>query len=334
MEKKFGCGLVLGKFMPPHNGHLHLINSAAEQCEKVFVMICSLKSEPINGLLRYNWLKMIYEDQNNIKIIHVEDENPQHPEECASTDIFYNDFWVPSVWNRVSRIDVIFTSEAYGEEFAKYLCVEHVLVDIDRKTYPISGTKVRNSPIDSWNFIPDEVKPYYTKRIAVMGPESTGKSMLVQKLAHDLGTSYLSEYGREYTETVMKGPDLQVDDFFHIAETHNQRLIDMHLEVRRPWLIVDTEAITTKLFGQLYLKDYKDDRIDEIINHQWFDLYLLMDIDVPWIDDGTRDFPNDRQRHFDMIKGELDRLGKKYVVISGNYEERFEKAKAEIIKLN
>lgn len=340
MEKKFKRGLVLGKFMPPHNGHLHLINSAAEQCEKVFVMICSMPDEPINGYLRYNWLKFIYDEHKNIEIIHVHKKLPQHPTEMvglckAGSEIncFYEWFWVPIVDDNVKNLDVLFTSEKYGDEFARYLGIPHVLVDINRETYQVSGTKIRNNPAEYWKFIPDEVKPYFTKRIAVMGPESTGKSTLVSMLAHDLGTSYITEYGREYVEKHVKGTDLQVDDFFHIAETHNDRLLEKHISVRRPWLIADTEAITTKLFGQMYIKDYKDDRIDEIIKYQWFDLYLLMDIDIPWVNDGTRDFPNDRQRHFNMIKDELDRLGRNYVIIKGDYDERLSSAKKEIEKL-
>lgn len=333
MEKKFERGLVLGKFMPPHNGHLHLINTAAEQCEKLFVLICSLKNEPINGYLRYNWLRIIYDGQKNIEIIHIEDENPQKPEECESIDSFYNDFWVPTVWDKVRKLDVIFTSEAYGDEFASYLGIKHELVDIKREAYQVSGTKVRNNADMYWNFIPDEVKPYYTKRIAILGPESTGKSTLVYMLAHELDASYITEYGREYVEKNVQGTDLQIDDFFNIAKIHNERLLEKHLEARKPWLIADTEAITTKLFGQMYIQGYNDPRVDAIIADQWFDLYLLMDIDIPWVNDGTRDFPNDRQRHFNMIKAELDLLGKNYVIIKGDNDERLLLAKKEIEKL-
>ncbi|MEO5811714.1 MAG: AAA family ATPase, partial [Rhodanobacter sp.] len=176
-----------------------MINTAASQCEKLFVIIGSLKSEPINGILRYNWLKMIFEDNKNIEIIHCTDENPQKPEECESLDVFYNEFWVPSVYNRVVSLDVVFTSESYGDEFAKYLGIEHVLVDIERKTYPVSGTKVRNNTAEYWDMIPDVVKPYYSKRIVVMGPESTGKSTLIKELAHHYSVDYLEEYGRTYT---------------------------------------------------------------------------------------------------------------------------------------
>lgn len=334
MEKKFKNGLVLGKFMPPHKGHLHLINTALEQCENVFVLICSLESEPIKGVLRYNWLKMIYADVKNIKIIHVTDELPQHPDECASKYDFYIKNWCPVVIKHAPILDVVFTSEEYGDEFAEYLCVEHVLVDIDRVLYHTSGTKVRSNPIQEWDYIPDIVKEYYTKRIAIMGPESTGKSILTRMLAEVFETLYVKEHGRTYIETVKPSLQLEKEDFYNIALMHDEQLLNAHIECLRPWIFSDTEAITTKLFGEMYLgDDFKEERIDEIIKYQWFDLYILLDIDVPWIDDGTRDFPHplDRRRHFNKIKNELDRLGRKYVVINGgDYNERFEKAR-EII---
>jgi HTH-type transcriptional repressor of NAD biosynthesis genes len=335
MEKRFANGLVLGKFMPLHNGHLHLINTAIEQCDVLYIMICSLDTEPINGSLRWSWLKMIYNNNKNVVIIHCEDENPQKPEEADSVDSFYNDYWVPSVYNRIQQLDVVFTSEDYGDEFAKYLNVQHVLVDLDRVTHPVSGTAIRNNPFANWEYIPNDVKSFFTKRIAVMGPESTGKSTLVKKLVNHYGVDHIEEYGRTYTETIKPALELDAEDFYKIADTHNDMLLDKHEETLGKLLFADTEAITTKMFGEMYLKDYKDERLDEIIKHQWFDLYLVMDIDVPWVNDGTRDFSRDedRKRHFNKIKAELDKLGKNYVVISGHYDERFEKSKKEIEKL-
>ncbi len=52
-----------------------------------------------------------------------------------------------------------------------------------------------------------------------------------------------------------------------------------------------------------------------------------MNVDVPWVNDGTRDFPNERDIHFNKIKSSLELLGKNFVVINGNYEKRFELAK-------
>ena len=248
-----------------------------------------------------------------------------------ATPAIYNDYWVPSVYSRVKTLDVIFTSETYGDEFASYLGIQHVLVDIERKTYPVSGTMVRDNPFKLWELIPIEVKSYYTKRIVIMGPESTGKTMLTKRLADEYGVSYVPEYGREYTDT-KPGKTLDINDFYTIAHHHNDDIIEAQL-LGDKYLIIDTEAVTTKLFGQLYIDGYIDTRLDDIIKYQYFDLILLMDIDVPWVDDGSRDFPNDRQRHFNMIKNELDRLGRKYVIISGTYDERFDKAKKEVDKL-
>jgi nicotinamide riboside kinase len=49
------------------------------------------------------------------------------------------------------------------------------------------------------------------------------------------------------------------------------------------------------------------------------DLYLLLDIDLPWVDDGTRLFgaPADRRRFFDLCVRQLDRRGVRCAMVSG-----------------
>lgn len=336
MEKKLKYGLVLGRFCPLHNGHKYLISEACRQCDVLYVMICSLMNEPINGFDRFLWLVHEYRSNKKIKIIWCQDENPQVPEECESVDEFYNKYWVPSVYSRIPKLDVVFTSENYGDEFARYLNVEHVLVDLERKVVPASGTKVRFNPYgEMWDYIPSCVKQYYLKKIVIMGPESTGKSTMTKKLSKYFKTKYVEEYGRYYTEYIKPASDLTVSDFEKIAD---RQFGEIHNKTK--WnsdklLFIDTEAITTKLFGELYIDGFKSQMIDTIIDHQNYDLYLLLDVDVPWVDDGTRDFPYPTQRktHFNMIKNELERKNFPYVVISGNsYEDRFENAVKEIKK--
>ena len=165
-----------------------------------------------------------------------------------------------------------------------------------------------------------------------MGPESTGKSTLTKKLATHYGTDYVEEYGRTYTE--ISGTDnLTALDFENIAIGH-QKLVLEKLKEGNKVLFVDTEAITTNIFGKMYLgEDFDSLVIGEIIFKQYFDLYLLMDVDVPWVDDGTRDFPHARKEHFNRIKAELDAKKIQYVVISGDYQERFAQAVKEVDKL-
>jgi HTH-type transcriptional regulator, transcriptional repressor of NAD biosynthesis genes len=329
MEKRFKNGLVLGKYMPLTFGHMHLIDTAIEQCETVHVLICSLANEPIPGELRYAWLKEVYENTNGVNIIWCQDENPQIPSECASTDEFYNVYWCPSVYSRIKELDAVFTSEEYGDEFAEYLKVEHVLVDLNRTIFRVSGTKVRTNPFAMWDLIPRCVKNYYVKKVVIMGTESSGKSTLTKKLAQTFNTNYVEEYGRTYCETVKPADEFTVEDFEDIAIIHNEN-IEKAIKESNQILFVDTEAITTKLFGVLYLPEFKSQFIDEVINKQKFDLYLLLEPDIPWVDDGTRDFPDKRKEHFDMIVAELESRGIEYFRISGEYSKRFDKALAKV----
>jgi HTH-type transcriptional repressor of NAD biosynthesis genes len=301
MEKRFKTGLVLGKFCPTTEGHRYLIDTAASQCDTLYVMMCSLVSEPIPGYLRFEWLRKIYLNVPNIKIIHCEDENPQYPYEHKH----FWDIWYNSVYKRIDRLDAVFTSEEYGDPFAECLGVEHVLVDIERKVVPISATMVRNNPFKYWDFIPDVVKPYYTKKIVVVGPESTGKSTLVKQLAEHYNCPMVEEYGREYTDKFDDNFKLGMKDFENIAIGHDRNI---NKALGDKYLIIDTESITTYVFSLLYGVKESSKVLNGYMENQSFDLYLLMDIDIPWVDDGTRDFsdPNDRERHFNLLKSYLD----------------------------
>jgi HTH-type transcriptional regulator, transcriptional repressor of NAD biosynthesis genes len=345
MKKQYNNGLVLGKFMPPTIGHLFLINSAAEQCEEVFVMICSDETQPISGKLRYDWLKQIYKYRDNVTIIWCTDENPQYPHECSSIDDFYKLYWVPSVYSRIPSLDSIFTSEEYGDEFARYLSefypnIKHVCVDQPRKTFDISATKIRENPFKYWDFIPFVVRPYFhkdVKRIVVMGPESTGKSTLNCNLAkyfinkeRDSTPNFVEEYGRLYTE--QNGLDLNQEDFENIAIWHSN-MIKKALSSGHKQIFVDTEAMTTKIFGEMYVKNFDSTEIDKIIKEQHFDLYLLCDIDVPSISDNTRKFDTERVTHLERIKAELETQGLNYTLISGSWDERLEKAILAVEKI-
>jgi len=100
------------------------------------------------------------------------------------------------------------------------------------------------------------------------------------------------------------------------------------------YLFCDTEAITTKIFAELYINKRNIPQIEEIIDKQNFDLWLLLDVDVPWVNDGTREFDKERTIHFNRIKEELDIRGINYRIISGsNYEDRLKKAIFEVNKL-
>ncbi len=326
MEKRFKNGLCLGKFMPFHKGHKFLIDTAIEQCETVHLMVCSLEDEPIDGLIRVGWAHQLYGKNPNVNIIWCKDENPQYEDECDTLDEFYS-YWIKSVYDNIEELDAVFTSEKYGDDFARYLDVEHVLVDQERKAFPVSGTKVRENAFGVWDYVLDNVKYAYNKKVVIVGPESTGKSTLIKRLSKYYDTNYTEEYGREYTEK--SGTDnLSLKDFENIADEHFYRHCRDKMKSEKI-LFVDTEAITTKIFAEMYLGgEVKSETIDKIIERQKFDLWLLMDIDIPWVDDGTRDFkdPEIRKNHFKRLKKVLDENNIKYHVIKGIGDDRFNSA--------
>src|SRR5688500_16522986 len=91
--KKYKHGFTLGKFMPPHAGHLHLINEARKQVEKLTVLVCSLEKEPIPGALRFSWMQQLFPGPD-VEIVHVTDEVPSYPHE-------HPDFWL--IWTKLLK---------------------------------------------------------------------------------------------------------------------------------------------------------------------------------------------------------------------------------------
>lgn len=323
--KKFKNSLVLGKFLPPHNGHLYLIDTAAEQSEQVYVLCCSLEREPIPGHLRAKWLTQIYNEVPNVKIVHITDENPQYPEE--DPDNFWQ-IWYDTVYNNVDSLDAIFTSEDYGDPFSKSLGIQHILVDKERTTYPVSGTAVRANAFDNWDLIPNNVKEYFIKKICLIGPESTGKTVLAQKLAKEFNTIWIPEYGREYCDKY--GADCNGRDLSHIAAGQLQNEDDL-IHTANKIAICDTDLIATQIWCEMYETKCPRWIVDASYQRK-YDLYLVTKPDIDWVDDGQRIFPHKRDWHFNRIIQELEKRGLNYEIVDGDYEQRFEKAKDIINK--
>ena len=82
------------KALPFTKGHKFLVDTALKNSEKVTLLVCSLKSEPIPGEIRFNWAKEIYKDEPRINILHCTEELPQYPEE-------HTDFW--NIWVDVAK---------------------------------------------------------------------------------------------------------------------------------------------------------------------------------------------------------------------------------------
>ncbi len=311
-------GLVLGKFMPPHRGHLYLIDFARQVTPDLTVVVGSLPHEPIPGALRHAWLKELYPD---LHVVHLTDENPQLPEEHPD---FWN-IWRTSLQRIAGRpIDLLFAGEPYGEQLAQTLDARFVPCNAGRDLLAVSGTAVRDSPEAHWHLLPPVVQAYYARRVLIFGPESTGKTTLAQRLAQEFDGTYVPEYARTYLDG--KEDHFDLHDMTLIARGQNASEQAL-ARVGKPWLFCDTDALTTQiwsqeLFGQV-ARTFPD-----IPDH--YDLVLLTDVDVPWVPGSLRLRPEGRVEFLARCRAALEERGRTYKVISGGWEERWSQAKAAV----
>jgi len=326
MEKAYKSAYVLGKFLPFTKGHQFLIDTAIVNSEKVTVVVGSLPTEPIPGDIRFKWVKEQYRTNPNVTVVHCDEVLPQYPEEHPD---FWN-IWVDVVKRYCPAVDVIFTSESYGDPYAKHLGIKHHLVDIDRKLVPVSGTLVRKDPFAMWYYLPDHVKPYFVKRIAIMGAESCGKSTLTKELANLYNTVYVEEYGRTVWE---KNNSVSEADFITIAHGH-QLLEETLVKQANKLMFADTEILTTKLFYDMYypngLQTIKDFIFHTESLAKPYDLYILLKPDCAAVQDGTRQFLDERWNHYNKIKEVLTEKGLPFVEVGGSWANRHMEARTAI----
>ena len=161
-------------------------------------------------------------------------------------------------------------------------------------------------------------------RVCIIGPECTGKTTLARRLAQHFGTEWISEYAREYAEA--RNNELTFEDVEPIARGELA-----NLESRITNLVIeDTDLISTVVYARWYYGKCPGWIVDEARKRK-ANLYLLMDTDVPWVPDPARDSPGDaREDLFDRFRAALDEFDTRWVIISGDWEERFRAAVALI----
>lgn len=163
-------------------------------------------------------------------------------------------------------------------------------------------------------------------KIVLFGPESTGKSTLAQQLAQQYNTVFVPEYSRIYAEMqLLCGKELTQDDVVEIA--NGQLKLETELITKaNKILFCDTDLLETKVYSEMYYDGYCPPQLEDFAQRKTCDLYLLMDVDLPWVADNIRDKPEGRQEQFNIFENTLKRYNKPYQVISGNDDERLEKA--------
>ncbi|MDI6049778.1 DUF4301 family protein [Flavobacterium sp. XS2P24] len=165
-------------------------------------------------------------------------------------------------------------------------------------------------------------------KIALFGPESTGKTTLAKQLAEYYKTEWVREYAREYLQEKWDANQqiCDVNDMLPIAYGQT-KLENESALIANNYLFCDTNLLVTKVFSEVYY-DYCDPLLDQAAREHEYDFFFLTDIDVPWEKDDLRDRPEERESVFAIFKQSLIDNKKPFVILSGDKKLRLKKAVA------
>ncbi|MEV4998938.1 AAA family ATPase [Streptomyces niveus] len=342
MSARYEHGLVLGKFYPPHAGHHHLVRTAKARCERLTVLVCAASVESVPLADRVAWMREVHPD---VRVVGAVDDNRMDLRDPAIWDAHMAVFRaaVPE------PVDAVFTSESYGDELARRFGAESVLVDPGRTLHPVSGTEVRADPAGCWDFLAPPVRAALTRRVVVLGAESTGTTTLALALAEHYRarggvwarTRYVPEYGREFSENRLaslreRRPGAQwedvgftTEDFPLIARRQNASEEEA-ARAGSPVLICDTDSFATTVWHERYVGG-RNPEIEEIADRVPHHLWLLTGHEgVAFEDDGLRDHEELRPWMTGRFKAELTRTGRTYLMLEGPREKRLADAVAAV----
>jgi NadR type nicotinamide-nucleotide adenylyltransferase len=173
------------------------------------------------------------------------------------------------------------------------------------------------------------------KKIVLIGPESTGKSVLCEKLAQHYHSVWCPEYAREYL--IVLDHKYTYDDLLVIAKNQAQlakEYTDDAVAKKLSTIFFDTDMYVMKVWCEVVFGKCHQWIIDQT-KQQQNDLYLLCKPDIPWIKDDLREYPDlkMRERLYAIYKEMLNNQSAPWVEISGNYDKRFEKAIQAVDKI-
>ena len=308
-------GVAVGKFNPPHLGHLHLVLTAAQIADRIVVLLCDRQDQTIGAGLRRT--SLLDSCPSNVEVFVTPDDLPEAPEPWAARAL--------QILGR--RPDVAFTSEDWGPAWAEAMGARHVMVDSERSAFPISGTALRADLGASFGWLVPGARAALARRVVLVGAESTGKSTLAEALAAALGTVWVPEYGRWYWQGRRHLADQRwtIDEFDRIAACQHRVAADLARKAMHGIVIGDTDALATAVWLERYLGTTSR-AIDHLVQVQRPALYLVCAPDFDWVQDGTRDSGVQRQAMHEVTLRRVEATGLPWLVLTGSHDERLERA--------
>ena len=343
-------GLVVGRFWPPHRGHQLLLETAAAQVTELLVLVYANPAGHGPDALvhpaavRAQWLRELYRGDEladgprigttPLRIFALPAEADGGPPDAADDDT-QRAFVRQWLARQGQHVEVIFSSEAYGPDFATHLGVAHVAVDNARTRVPISGTRVRAGAAEAAAYLHPliaaqlgVVPPAPVPRVALLGAESSGKSTLCAALAAACGTVWVPEYGRTLHE--QKHGNLAYEDLLYIARRHAE-LEDEAAAQAHGVLFCDTNAATTALYSYYYFHrcDPALRAMAAVCGQRYAHTFVCAPT-VPFELDGWRGPEALRSFQHGMVLMQLDYFSIAYTLVEGTVAERVAQVRAAL----
>ena len=353
MTPTCSSGLVVGKFYPPHRGHLNLIEAAAARCRQVTVLAMAARAETVPLADRVAWLRAACAGLPAVTVAGVPCDVPV-------------DFASEPVWTAQAAVmtaalaanglpwpDAVFSSEPYGDELAARFRARHVCVDPGRVMVPVSAAQIRADLAGRWDQLIGPAQAGLAVRVVVLGAESTGTTTIAGLLAAHYRqrggawarTACVPEAGRGYTVTTWQQaraaavaagrPEPLLEELvwtpadFDAVAAEQTRSEEAAAMAGSPLVVCDTDAFATSVWERRYLgaaaRGLQPWAAGDLPRHE---VYLVTShVGVPWQDDGLREGDLAiRSAMTGWFTSALTAAGHSWVLLTGSVSERLELA--------
>jgi NadR type nicotinamide-nucleotide adenylyltransferase len=304
-------GLVAGRFDPLHRGHEHVIEVARRSSDDLDVVVFTSPNDAILGDTRVRWLREAFPGLS----IHQATPLSNFAEAIRRA-------------TTRTKYDVLYGSEiASGIAAAKSVGATFVPIDPEREAFPTSGTDIRKDVMKHFGDLAVVARPWFVRRVAVVGAESTGKTDLCKQLARSFSTRFVPEPARGLA--AVSGNDLDPAAIELWARTQMASEDSIAHHARRV-LFADTD-IQSVLCWSERLFDRVHPGLQEIAHARRYDLRLICANDVPFVGAPARDDPEGRKELYERLC--KVKVSAEDVVLSGSWPQRTNRAREAVDQL-
>lgn len=304
-------GLMIGHFEPLHLGQMRSILAASGQVKNLHLVITKHPAPHPSFAItledKARWLQMACADLPFIDI-HITDEIdlPVHDSfEKVTIDASATNAKLQRIVDELNLPSDTSLFVADNHPIAQEDCQQQLVLSVI--TTPLQqqfdSYAIAKDPVAHWSAIHPEARGDYTKTVAIVGGESSGKTTLVHKLANYYGASFALEMGRVYVGTDLGGKEigLQYSDYGPIALDHADAIKQATSYASAPVTIIDTDFVTTQAFCEEY-EGRSHPFVTACIDEFRLDHTIMLDNNTPWIDDGMRSLgSSDARGRFEQL---------------------------------